>query len=95
MFWYVAKVAVSEGSVAPGTTDHCRLEPGRHAPEMVCPIWDVYGGRVVKVLCYDLEDKTCLCKWEGTPPMDWFRVTTEQARAHFLAKKGHESHGVN
>lgn len=95
MFWYLAKVAVSDGSVEPGSGDHVRFGSG-HAEDFICPIQEVYPqGRVLRAVCYDLDDLTCLCKWEGTPPMDWTRLTVPEARTHFMSKKGFESQGVN
>jgi len=87
MHWYLAKLSVTEESIVPGTADY-------HGE--VRPVTDTYpGGRIMKVLADNPEDGTCLCKWTGTPPMDWAKLTKEEAVEHFENRTGWEALGVD
>jgi hypothetical protein len=87
MRWYLAKLAITEESIEPGTADYFNE---------VRPVGDTYpGGRVIKVLADDPGDGLCLCKWTGTPPMDWVTLTKAEAQTHFENRTGWEAVGVD
>lgn len=87
MFWYLAKLSITEDSIEPGTSDY-------HGE--IRPVMDTYpGGRIWKVLADNPEDGTCLCKWDGTPPMDWEQLTIEQAKQCFTDRTGWGCVGVD
>lgn len=86
-FWYLAKLHEQEGYRGPATADYS---------EGLQPIREAYpDGRILKVLADRLGDGKCLCKWEGTPPMDWKQLNMEQAKQHFKDRMGVPGEGVD